>query len=205
VIDIENQCYVPVSVCGWETWYLVPDVLPELADDTSYHIVIPVLDALTMSDEDILASVKECINQVEYAKAINVVNGMYSETSTLDNQACLNLLRAYGVDHPEIHEAIDFLTERIEKDAARYPERIPVARLRSEMSNRYEKFFIKVGRRDGFHCAKCQSTFDLQIDHVRPVSLGGTNDLDNLQLLCGPCNGSKGATEVDYRTGVRYE
>jgi len=28
----------------------------------------------------------------------------------------------------------------------------------------------------------------LQIDHVIPYFLGGTDDLDNLRILCGPCH-----------------
>lgn len=32
----------------------------------------------------------------------------------------------------------------------------------------------------------------LTIDHVRPVSLGGTNEESNLQPACAPCNSAKG-------------
>jgi len=31
---------------------------------------------------------------------------------------------------------------------------------------------------------RCSSNFALETDHVLPLALGGTNDLDNLQLLC---------------------
>lgn len=44
-----------------------------------------------------------------------------------------------------------------------------------------------------WRCVQCKSTDDLCIDHIRPVALGGTNDLDNLQVLCRPCNSRKGA------------
>lgn len=48
--------------------------------------------------------------------------------------------------------------------------------------------------RDGRVCAGCGSTVDLQLDHVFPWSLGGAHTFDNLRVLCGPCNRSKGAT-----------
>ena len=50
-----------------------------------------------------------------------------------------------------------------------------------------------VFERDGGQCTECGSNFDLQYDHVIPVALGGATTVDNLQLLCGPCNRLKGA------------
>jgi 5-methylcytosine-specific restriction endonuclease McrA len=32
-------------------------------------------------------------------------------------------------------------------------------------------------------------------DHVKPVAIGGDNSYDNCQLLCRPCNASKGILE----------
>jgi len=37
-------------------------------------------------------------------------------------------------------------------------------------------------------CQLCGSDRKLQFDHIHPVSAGGKGSLDNLQLLCGPCN-----------------
>lgn len=42
-------------------------------------------------------------------------------------------------------------------------------------------------------CARCGSTDDLTVDHVVPVSRGGSDDIDNLRALCLRCNSSKGA------------
>lgn len=50
-----------------------------------------------------------------------------------------------------------------------------------------------VFRRDGHACLSCGSTVDLTIDHIHPVSLGGSDDPVNLQTLCRSCNCSKGA------------
>jgi hypothetical protein len=52
---------------------------------------------------------------------------------------------------------------------------------------------VAVWRRDGGACVACGSRFELQYDHVIPVVLGGATTLENLQILCGPCNRGKGA------------
>ncbi len=46
---------------------------------------------------------------------------------------------------------------------------------------------------DHYRCVKCGVSADLTLDHIIPLSKGGTNDRDNLRTLCMPCNRSKGA------------
>ncbi len=50
-----------------------------------------------------------------------------------------------------------------------------------------------VWERDGGRCVDCGAAFDLQYDHVIPVALGGASTVENLQVLCAPCNRRKGA------------
>ena len=52
----------------------------------------------------------------------------------------------------------------------------------------------RIAARDGYVCACCglvwQPSLD-QVDHVVELEDGGTNDDDNLQLLCNACHGAK--------------
>ena len=50
----------------------------------------------------------------------------------------------------------------------------------------------RILERDNYTCQHCGATEQLCIDHVLPVSRGGTSDDDNLQALCMSCNTRKG-------------
>lgn len=42
-----------------------------------------------------------------------------------------------------------------------------------------------------FQCHYCKSTKDLEVYHIIPLSKGGKEDEDNMQILCKKCNRSK--------------
>ena len=45
-------------------------------------------------------------------------------------------------------------------------------------------------------CGGCRTLFPFRnftVDHMVPQSKGGSDHLDNLQLLCGACNSTKGS------------
>lgn len=48
-------------------------------------------------------------------------------------------------------------------------------------------------------CLKCGKE-ETTMDHVVPVSKGGTHSIENIQPLCGSCNSSKGTKTIDYRS-----
>lgn len=49
-------------------------------------------------------------------------------------------------------------------------------------------------------CLCCgRSDVKLSLDHVLPISKGGTNTIDNAQPLCISCNSSKRDKHIDYR------
>ena len=45
----------------------------------------------------------------------------------------------------------------------------------------------------GGRCQHCGSTENLQVDHKKPLAVGGPHCLSNLQHLCATCNCRKGA------------
>lgn len=52
-------------------------------------------------------------------------------------------------------------------------------------------------------CAACHQNRKLTRDHVIPLSMGGSDAIDNIQPLCGKCNSKKHTKTVDYRKGER--
>jgi 5-methylcytosine-specific restriction endonuclease McrA len=57
-------------------------------------------------------------------------------------------------------------------------------------SNRWEwsKVVARVKRRDGYACRQCGSLLRLEVDHIVPRRLGGTDDDENLRTLCHDCH-----------------
>lgn len=51
-------------------------------------------------------------------------------------------------------------------------------------------------------CAKCGKKRKLTIDHVIPLSKGGTHTADNVQGLCRHCNATKFTKDGDYRKAL---
>lgn len=54
----------------------------------------------------------------------------------------------------------------------------------------------------GLPCHYCGAPKAGTVDHVIPVSRGGTNDASNLVPACGPCNYSKGGRDARARKGA---
>lgn len=66
--------------------------------------------------------------------------------------------------------------------------REPITNLRHTIPDAVRHHVLQ---RDEFCCQHCGATEHLEIDHIRPVTLGGDNDINNLQVLCGTCNRRK--------------
>lgn len=71
-------------------------------------------------------------------------------------------------------------------------------KLRVPNKTRHEVF-----KRDNYRCVECGATKAhtmLTIDHITPRSKGGSNDIDNLQVLCIKCNMEK--DNASWKGGV---
>ena len=84
------------------------------------------------------------------------------------------------------------------------PKRTDVGKLPPYKTHRHTLY----GRQEG-HCAGCRHHFpfrNLTVDHVVAKSKGGTDHLDNLQLLCGACNSMKGtASQAAFVARLKKE
>ena len=80
-------------------------------------------------------------------------------------------------------------------DRTDVPSRTDLGMLPNYRTHRHTLY----GRQEG-HCTGCRVHFpfrNLTVDHIVPQSKGGSDHLDNLQLLCGACNSKKGNRSME--------
>jgi len=66
---------------------------------------------------------------------------------------------------------------------------------KKERNSMSPKLRFDVFRRDKFvcqYCGACGSNVELEVDHIIPVSRGGTDEMSNLKTTCFDCNRGKG-------------
>jgi 5-methylcytosine-specific restriction endonuclease McrA len=120
-------------------------------------------------------------------------------------------LKQYFIDNIEKYEqyARDYYennSERVKERSKQYarenPQVAQAARQRrrararnAEGTHSAEDILKMVHDQDNFcnYCGVSFETVPYQIDHIIPLSKGGSNWPDNLQLLCGRCNSKKRA------------
>ena len=49
----------------------------------------------------------------------------------------------------------------------------------------------KILKKYDYQCVQCGAVERLEVDHIIPLSIGGRDDEDNLQILCRTCNAKK--------------
>ena len=138
--------------------------------------------AAELIDQPLSARDKAATLQAEYARNDRYWKVFYPNFMLFKSQydACENrLLLSPQPQGPKAYE-----------EPERYREREPSREVKDQ-----------VLLRDSFRCLSCGDTTrgKLEVDHVAPYYLGGTNSLGNLQTLCNICNGDKGISEINFR------
>ncbi len=109
--------------------------------------------------------------------------------------------RAYYEAHKP--RAAEYRRRWVEQNRARYRANLRRAkgRRRDQAAGATYRECDWVAMREWFGnvCLCCGQSLPLQADHVIALARGGTNTIENLQPLCGPCNRHKATKSTDYR------
>lgn len=106
----------------------------------------------------------------------------------------LDAHRAYAKNYRKNN--LEAVRKLAREGARRRNANLKAARSESRVS---AKDKLKLVARYGYKCMCCGSEEGITFDHVLPISKGGPDVVDNIQLLCGPCNSSKHTKVIDYR------
>lgn len=172
---------------------------------SSADVIVPVDQLDGMTDEQIGAAVRKSIPFARLAHAEEIANqyGYYMAerfsvglaASIIKNiGADFDYLQEYADQSEEVRATLEFVLRCREMVEMRKQGDLTKKQVRREAASNYDALFVSVGKRDGFQCRVCNTSVNLTLDHITPVSLGGTNELENLAILCRSHNSSKGAT-----------
>jgi hypothetical protein len=137
--------------------------------------------------------------------------GLYSTKSSVDHYATWEL---DGVTYYKLKEEyesgeVQYLYQRflysgysavwpdLERIYKEFLDTYPFDCKRKALS---KKIRFEVFKKDNFTCQYCGAKapkVELHVDHIKPVSRGGTNELENLTTSCLPCNLGKGNRELE--------
>lgn len=103
----------------------------------------------------------------------------------------------WALKNPEKHKALSIRWKKANPERARELARAGTATRRAKVAavgGRYSADdVLSLRTRQRGKCATCgQKHAKMEVDHILPIYLGGKNNPANLQLLCRPCNRSKG-------------
>jgi 5-methylcytosine-specific restriction endonuclease McrA len=131
----------------------------------------------------------------------------YKKSWTAENEESVSASRR---KHYELHR--DEIIARSKKWGEDNPEKVRQAQANNCRKRRAAKHasrasftaeeFKALCERYGNKCLACGDTEAvLEADHVVPLTRGGSNDIGNIQPLCGTCNRKKFVSIIDYRSG----
>jgi HNH endonuclease len=145
-----------------------------------------------------------------FSEKIRPRTGSHSELKLLLSEDTLKILEkirgllAHSRPHMSYSELIEYMAkltlDKIDpaQRSARSGILLPTQKPTKTVQDRFISAALKrsVWQRDEGRCTyqdsqsgrKCRSQYALQIDHIRPLALGGSSTLENLRLLCANHN-----------------
>lgn len=111
------------------------------------------------------------------------------------------LIRGYDNHYKSSRFNSCYTLKRIKHKIQQYPSAssIRYAKLKknggSHTKQEWENLKLKYNNR----CLGCKQVTQLTKDHIIPIALGGTDNIDNIQPLCRYCNSIKNVKIIDYR------
>jgi 5-methylcytosine-specific restriction endonuclease McrA len=83
------------------------------------------------------------------------------------------------------------LTYLFSEERKYYSDKVALSRAKKRLrmyGDKYNRDVMNVINIRSKCCAFCGATKNLTIDHIKPLSKGGKNELENIQVLCWECN-----------------
>ena len=105
---------------------------------------------------------------------------------------------------PEVRERAAIRAREYRKENAAYLNEkwhARRAKIRQAPGAHTESEWRDLKNRTGNKCLSCKKSGDevvLTKDHIVPISKGGSNSIENIQPLCGPCNSRKLSKTILY-------
>ena len=90
------------------------------------------------------------------------------------------------------------------KQKARVAEAGNAVRIDDLSGGAWDTIRKRIRERDGYCCRKCGVAVPSGVvDHIKPLAQGGSNEDENLQLLCKDCHDDKTNTDQGYKVRRR--
>lgn len=149
---------------------------------------------LTMnnSDDPCLKHLKELEASTDPALKELILNDDYGECGVWhDGDDCLYHIFGVGVVRLTPEDRKERARRRLHHGSKKRQERLKAAGPKPRAEE-----IARLRERQGDACVYCGTGLNGKgdVDHIRPLSRGGSNKMKNLQILCTPCNREKGSS-----------
>lgn len=144
-----------------------------------------IANRMGMTSDDLRCFIISMYQDEGYS-AQAIASRLQAETGqTFTSRSIQRWLKALGITRT----AVDGFRLAVSQGRVRWAYKTEkFKRLRKQVPLRLR---FEIMERDGWKCVLCGSKDLLEIDHIKAVAFGGTNEPSNLRVLCYACNAGK--------------